>query len=377
MKLVYYTRAQAGEIPLDAWRKLARRACVSNPFYEHWNLLPALQHLELQAEVTVVTAWKDDELVALFPLHFYLKLPLFQIAYIWKHDECFCTSPLVLDKKTWSKLLPQVLEQRGIHMLISTTQAKQAFVPKHSLHSTRCSYRRPALDASLSFPEMEASWSKKRRKDGNRLLQKTFKKMQANYSNNTTASDCSAAFEQYKNIEVKGWKGRSGSALTLHPATDRYYQAVIKEGSAHQKVQMQLLSLPEKVIAASLRLVTNDCAFEVKTSYCEDNRNLSPGVMLEMLNMRQLSESTLSRADSCTLAGNRILEALWPKRIAIYNSVYFGDCFSAKLAWHLTRVHKYFRHRNKDNKRLAFHPNTAPENALAQAAGHTDTPPWK
>jgi len=63
MKLRFYSRSQCKEIPLKAWESLAERAIVSNPFYEHWNLIPALEHLEQSSKVELVTAWRAASVV--------------------------------------------------------------------------------------------------------------------------------------------------------------------------------------------------------------------------------------------------------------------------------------------------------------------------
>lgn len=344
MKLRIYSRANSHEVPIKEWKALAARSVVSNPFYEHWNLLPALEHLEVSSDVELVTAWRNDKLVALFPVCYSHRSFIFTLASIWKHEECYCTSPLLANKKVWTEVLEKLRQKRRINMLISTTQTRRALLPNKQLHLTMCTYERAVLDSTQSFKQMSEFWPRKRRRDWQRLIRKTLIQKKAQYHTKHSSEDCLAAFEAYKQIESKGWKGRGGSALKLNPASDKYYQAVIEQGCESQQVELQVLQLKSKVIAASMRLITGEQAFEVKTSFCENHRDLAPGVLLEILNMEQLAESNIKLADSCTQAGNRMLETLWGGRIEIYNSIYFGSDFISKLAWRITRRYKTRKH---------------------------------
>ena len=340
MKLRFYSRSQSKEIPTKAWESLARQTIVSNPFYEHWNLVPALENLEPSADVEIVTAWRGKQLVGLFPLCYSTRLPFFTVASVWKHDECYCTSPLVADKKIWSELLPLLCEERRVHMLINTTQIHKALEPAKALHLTKRSYFRAALDATKSYDSMAEAWPRKRRKEWRRLLRKSLETDQAAYQTAQSKKDCSEAFERYTQIESQGWKGRAGTAIAQDPHKLNYYRTMIKQGCELGQVETQLLMIQGEAIAASIRLIRGKNAFEVKTSYCENHRKLAPGVLLEILNMQQLAAGNLHFADSCTQAGNKVMEALWNDKVAVYNSVYFGPNVLSKLAWLATKAHK-------------------------------------
>lgn len=349
MKLRFYSRAQSRDIPAKAWESLAQHSIISNPFYEHWNLTPALENLEKSADIEIVTAWRGKQLVGLFPLCYSKRLPFFTAASVWKHDECYCTSPLVKDKNVWAELLPLLWEERRVHMLINTTQTHQALTPTQTLHLTKLSYYRAALDAKKSYESMTEVWPRKRRKEWRRLLRKSLESDQASYQTAQSQQACAEAFDLYTEIESQGWKGRAGTAIAEDPHKLIYYRALIKKGCEDGRVETQMLMLEGNAIAASIRLICGDIAFEVKTSYSERYRKLAPGVLLEILNMQQLAVSNLHLADSCTQAGNKVMEALWNDKIAVYNTVYFGPNILSKIAWLATKVHK--RIKRSKNKR--------------------------
>lgn len=360
MKLRFYSRAQSKEIAIEAWRSLAKKALVKNPFYEHWNLLPALEHLEPSSSIELVTAWRGEVLVGLFPLCYSHQFKFFTIASVWKHDECYCSSPLVLDERVWAEALPLLLQEKSINMLVNTTQTLSLLAPKKSLHITACSYARPVLDSTKSYESMSADWPKKRRKEYQRLLRKASEKKTPQHHTVYSQSDCSQAFDLYKTIEAKGWKGNAGSAISLHPEVDAYYQAVIHQGCKHQHVSLQVLEIAAQPSAVSMRLITSNHAFEVKTSYCEDHRELSPGVLLETFNMQQLAEGEIDRADSCTQAGNRVMETLWRDRVSIYNSVYFSECMLSKAAWMATKIYKRLNKKDDNSSPASTHTTMLP-----------------
>jgi hypothetical protein len=199
---------------------------------------------------------------------------------------------------------------------------------------------------------MAEAWPRKRRKEWRRLLRKSLESDQATYQTAQSKKACSEAFELYTEIECKGWKGRAGTAIAQDPHKLNYYRAMIKQGCEVGQVETQLLMLKGDAIAASIRLIRGDIAFEVKTSYSESYRKLAPGILLELLNMQQLAEGTLHFADSCTQAGNKVMEALWNDRVAVYNSVYFGPSALSRLACLLIRAYKYLRHRKTHNVTL-------------------------
>lgn len=346
MRLRIYARAQCDEVPTEAWERLAHRALVKNPFYEHWNLLPALRHLDTAEHVELVTAWRGEELVALFPLHHGRKLPFFATAAVWKHDECYCTSPLLVDEAAWSQLLALLWRERRVQMLLSTTQVGRAMLPATGPHATRQSYRRAALDCSRRFDDIEQNWPRKRRKESRRLMRKAFEQSQGRYTRADDLEGCRRLFSAFLRVEASGWKGRAGSAIANNPDTRKYYEALVEAGAARGQVQTQLLSLDDTPVAASLRLVTGDRCFEVKTSFCEAHRSLSPGALLEVLNIQALTEGEWRQADSCSQAGNRLLESLWPDSLPVYNSVYFAPDPVARVAALLTKAFKAVKHRN-------------------------------
>ena len=353
MKLRLFPRERSTEIPRQAWESLAQHSIVSNPFYERWNLKAALENLELSANVEVVTAWQDDQLVGLFPICYSTRLPFFTSASVWKHDECYCTSPLVKNKSIWTEILSLLWKVRRVNMLINTTQTHHPLTPDSSLHLTTRSYQRAALDTTKSFQAMTEAWPRRRRKEWRRLLRKTMDGEHASYQNTRAGQACFAAFDAYTRIECRGWKGRAGTAIAQDKNKLNYYHCMIREGCKTGQVESQLLTFENKAIAASLRIIRGNIAFEVKTSYCESHRQLSPGVLLEMLNMRQLAEGDLQFADSCTQAGNQVMEALWPERVSVFNSVYFGPSLLSKLAWLCVKTYKCIK-----QKKLEHHRHT-------------------
>ncbi|MGB0867663.1 MAG: hypothetical protein ACPGSC_14220, partial [Granulosicoccaceae bacterium] len=240
MKLRFYSREQSVNIPLAAWESLAQKAYIKNPFYERWNLLPALEHLESTSKVELVSAWEGETLLALFPIHYLCQFPFFSAASVWKHDECYCSSPLVADEHVWAEVLQLLWKARRVHMLINTTQIEYALISCNTLHLTRQSYQRAALDCTQNYKTIEEEWPRKRRKEWRRLMRKACDEGDTQYHNAQTTETCLEIFAHYQKIESGGWKGEVGTAISQNPNLQSYYKSIIKQGAALGRVETQL-----------------------------------------------------------------------------------------------------------------------------------------
>ena len=124
-----------------------------------------------------------------------------------------------------------------------------------------------------------------------------------------------------------------------------YYRAICQSEAAAEKIKYQALINEQGALAISFRIVTNNQAFDLKTSFNEDYRELYPGVNLEMQNVLDLQNYSYHSVDSCTDPENFLINRLWPDQRDIYSSLYFRDGW---VSWLLKGLYRFKNWRSKD-----------------------------
>lgn len=128
------------------------------------------------------------------------------------------------------------------------------------------------------------------------------------------------AVETFLALELKGWKGRRGTALASRPTTSAFARALFG-GSGPVSLRADLLCLDGEAIAASLALVAGGTATLLKTAYDETFRSFAPGVLLEAEIVRAFHETCFAeRLDAATHPGS-VLDSLYPDRVTIADLV--------------------------------------------------------
>lgn len=84
----------------------------------------------------------------------------------------------------------------------------------------------------------------------------------------------------YFDLEAKGWKGRSGTAVTADPSVARMHEDFATAVAAKKSLFVYELKLDGKTIAMSLNIRYDSETIHWKTSYDEDFARYSPGNLL-------------------------------------------------------------------------------------------------
>ncbi|BAV64937.1 GNAT family N-acetyltransferase [Sphingobium cloacae] len=94
------------------------------------------------------------------------------------------------------------------------------------------------------------------------------------------ARSCLPWIDAFLEMEAAGWKGRAGSALGSHPATEALFRAVIERGHANGSARLASLSAGGRVIAMSSWFESATWGHGFKMTYDEDYRAYAPGQLL-------------------------------------------------------------------------------------------------
>lgn len=126
------------------------------------------------------------------------------------------------------------------------------------------------------------------------------------------------AFEQFLELEARGWKGHRGTAAMNSEARLGFFREAVTGLAREGKTRVDVLRVGDKVIATSIALRSGDALFGWKMAYDEDYKKFSPGALL-MLDLTKdvLADDSLARVDSCTAADHPLINHLWNGRHAV------------------------------------------------------------
>jgi|GEM_PF-2965378 len=322
MNIQILSRTQALSVDSDQWRQLAENSFYSNPFFEDWMLLPALAHLQTQAEVYLVVAYKEDRLVALFPIKKVRRRWGLGYLSVWKHRHCFLTDPLCVDPSDLTVIINQLMGRFKLSMLRITDHSLYAYGRDIHSNSIVIPESRGAIFKSHNIEQYLLAMPRKTRLENKRISRRFFRQTHASY---VTSEDDKKRnwFKAFCELEHSGWKQKVKGSILSSQSDYQFYRAVFRTDTSREKIKFQGLFNESEAFAISFRLISNGHAFDVKTSFNETYKSLYPGVNLELCNMHGLASENFSLVDSCTLSNNYLINRLWPHQRKIYTSLYF------------------------------------------------------
>jgi CelD/BcsL family acetyltransferase involved in cellulose biosynthesis len=330
------------ECLVPAWEDLARAALEPNPFYEHWMLLPALEAFAAGQELRVVLVWDGERLAGLFPfqrLARYKGLPAATLT-SWRHPHCLLCTPLVradcaraciealLDHSGASLLelcylpagepfhraLLEALAARGLRAHVGRSH-RRGLLRKH----------RATISGQL---RRKAGRSERRLREQGALAHVEL----------APQDDIARWIADFLALEAGGWKGRGGSAMASSPANQRYFTRIFEAAFRRGRLLACGLDLDGRAIARRASFTAADGAYAFKTAYDERFAQFSPGVMLELDNVRQVDANPrIQWMDSFTGDANLALERMWPDQREMHTLVAgvggWGGVAAAALPW--------------------------------------------
>lgn len=325
--------------------QLAASALEPNVFHEPTLLVPALRAFGARAGnpariVLVFTAdpnpQKPARLAGAFPVERvrrYRGLP-FGAWRSWRHKHCFFGAPLVREDAAaeaigafldWAGTGPEgagVVELRDLpgegafHRALLEVLRKRGAGTWTAERHTRALLER-GMDADLY---LHHAVSGSRRKELRRQEKKLGEKGRVEYLVLKPDDDLDRWLETFLALEAAGWKGKEGSAIAAHGDERRFFETAARAAHARGRLMMLALHLDGVPIAAKCNFLTADGrgSFAFKIAFDESLAKLSPGVLLELENVRALhGHPTLRWMDSCAAADHPMIDHLWSERRSI------------------------------------------------------------
>lgn len=321
---------------VQAWEDLAVEALEPNPFYEPWMLIPALRALATGKDLRVVLVLTVNEgepvLCGVFPLEKkqrYKKLPVAAFS-LWQHIYCPLCTPLIrvsYARECMDAFLNWLASERGcalmdfnlvsgdgpFHELLNdclTTRADSSLVCE--------SHSRAVFRPMESADEyLRAAISPKHRQDMRRRQRRLSEIGLVECDALEADGDVDKWIEEFLQLEVSSWKGKRGSAFASAEASRNYFVTIAKEGFKRGKLMILAIRLNGQPLAQRFSLIAGRGAFAFKTAYDENHARFSPGISLEVENIRRLhARPDIEWMDSCAVPVH-FINRLWLDRRTI------------------------------------------------------------
>jgi hypothetical protein len=327
---------------LQEWEDLAESALEPNPFYEPWMLLPALESFSGGRSPRIALVFAPHPLrkldppilCGLFPLEVrqrYRGLPIRHYR-LWDHKYLSLCTPLIRAEYTrdclgtffdWVATNPDgcsLIELGSVsgeglfnQALVDTLneRAKLSFV---SDCFTRALFR-PRQDAD-SY--LTAALRGTHRKDLRRKEKRLSDAGLVEYDELDSDGDIERWTREFLDVEASGWKGQEGSALAAGEASRSFFVRVASSAFSRGRLMMLALRFNGRPIALKFNLLARSGAFSLKIGYDESYARFSPGLLLEVENVRRLHErGDVEWMDSCAVSEHFMINRLWLDRRTI------------------------------------------------------------
>lgn len=340
---------------------LAACAAEPNPFYESWCLRPALESIATRPLELLAIRGSGGGLIGVLPLAFspqFKRLPL-RTLHSWSHDNLFLAAPLLhrghvqeavdalLDWFLDAPMAASVIELVGIRMDgVAATALDAALARRPDLLSRRTRWTRAML--RLDVADDPGHMSAKQRSTLRRKERRLGEEGALAYRTLADGDDVEAWISAFMALEASGWKGRAGTAMGMEAASRHFFQASCRAAHARGQLHMLSLELDGRPIAMKCNFLSGAVAFTYKIAYDEAHARHSPGVLLELFQMRALRETHphLVAVDSCTVADNTMFPSVWPGRCELGDYAILHNTLVNRLILNQgERVHRMLKRR--------------------------------
>lgn len=321
------------EALIPSWQKLARNVVEPNIFYEHWTLEPAFKHFSTHPELHLFLFWAGapmkSDLLGLLPVGPSLQFGRLPVPFVqnWKHHNSFLGTPLVrsgFENQFWTALFqaidakdwPGFLHIRGLTVGGSLDQVLRSVCARQKrrcdlVHSEARALLRSDLDADSYYAETVRG---KKRKELRRQANRLGEMGDLQFARHNDDLDLNSWIDEFLTLERQGWKGQNGSALDCADDTRRFFREALFGAASLGQLERHDLRLDGKPLAMLVNFLSGTGSFSFKTTFDEGYARFSPGVLLQLENLKILERRDIDWMDSCAAEDHNMIDSLWSGR---------------------------------------------------------------
>ncbi len=315
--------------------ELAKSTTEPNVFLEPWMLFPALESFGCRKPIVFLLFFTDNTVkprlcgfMALERRASFHGLP-FPSLTLWRYPHSFLATPLLRKGYTdevMGAFFVWVQNQRRGALLLELpriscfgdlhTSLELVLEQGRKLEMADTRYERalfrPRENADIYLQE---ALSKKRRKEFRRLERQLSELGNLVFDKMNVGQDAGQWIEEFLQLEAAGWKGREGTAFAVKAANREFFVNMAKEAALRGRLEMLALRLDGRAIAMKCNLLSMGGSFAFKIAYDESFHRYSPGVLLELAQIRWLhADSSREWMDSCADSDHFMINRLWLDR---------------------------------------------------------------
>jgi Acetyltransferase (GNAT) domain len=315
------------------WDDLEAHVSEPSPFSARWYLEAALKALDPFGQMRLAHYYVDGTLAGVMPLEQmrgYARLPVLY-ATNWLNHNAFLGTPLVragYERPFWQALL-SALDRTPMGALFFHANALPVDGPVAQALEAECVaqgrriglvYReeRALLEKGLSPADyLETHVRGKKRKEYRRQHNRLSEEGALAFERSDGRVGLDAWIEEFHALERAGWKGQNGSALDCADDTRALFRGALQGAAVAGKLELLTLRLDGRAIAMLVNFITAPGSFSFKTAFDEDYARFSPGVLLQIENLKLLEREGLDWCDSCAAQDHPMIDSLWAGRRSI------------------------------------------------------------
>jgi CelD/BcsL family acetyltransferase involved in cellulose biosynthesis len=318
------------------WTALAANASEPNAFAEHWFLAASVAHLDTPADLRIAEVWEGQSpnrrLIGLVPIYIERRYGRMPVAHVenWAHFHSFLGTPLIragreqafwtgilrfLDGQRWASgfvHLDCLVEDGPVHRGLADA-ARAVGRPCDVVHRSERALLQSDLDPQAYH---EATVRKKKRKELKRLQSRLAELGRVETRTLAGAAELEPWCDEFLALESSGWKGSegAGSALGCSPSTERFFRDAVAGAFNAGKLDFLRLDLDGRPLAMLVNFLTPPGSFSFKIAIDEEHARYSPGVLVQLENLRILARPELDWMDSCASENHPMINSLWGER---------------------------------------------------------------
>lgn len=317
---------------VDAWRDLAARAIVPNPFAEPGFAMPAAQRLHVRDAGVLVVLDGSDWMgaVPVRSVSRWRRVPGRYLT-VWRHPYCFLGTPLLAaghPDATLAEMLRRATREPGT--LAFALDLVDADGPFGEALATALptvgpaplvidAYERAFLHRRSDGDYLESTVSSRHRKE----LRRTRRLLEAEVGPlvvRDVAGDEQAP-ARFLELERGGWKGRVGTAMACIPDHADLLADLCRGWASAGRLQMLSLQTDTRVVAMACNVSAAAGSFRFKIAFDEELARFSPGIHLEIGLLEAFHNGDASWMDSCADPRNKMIHRLWAPRRQLQNLI--------------------------------------------------------
>lgn len=304
-----------------AWERLAAEASESNPLFAPDFVLAAAQRFGAGVVIAAVRGG-DGNLAALAPT---TPTRLGRIApalRVWSHDYGPLGVPLLAASDAQAAAAGLIAAADGGALVVPdlaldgpAARALVAAAAASGRAVTVAGQHERAIFRTGVDPR--EALSAKRRKEYGRQLRRLAEDGAVAQETITEPEAVRAAFEEFLELEARGWKGARGTAMAAQADKSAFAREAVAGLAARGRVVINTLRLDGRMLAGLVSLVARDAAVTWKIAYDESFARYSPGAQVMLDAPVALAARGVTYIDSLATPDHPLINHIWKDRAAI------------------------------------------------------------